>query len=205
MKVYTAEQMREHERLAVERGTSYRQLMENAGSAAAQDILRRYPQSGRALILCGKGNNAGDGLVIARLLQAEGWQIDIVFLLGKQLSELAKLNYQLLQGLPNIQFCEIKCLSENRYDLIIDGIFGTGFSGRIPAEVAAACRLANQAAGIKIALDIPSGLNGDSAEADEDTFRADLTYTFAAYKPAHIHPACVPYCGEIVCLDIGID
>ena len=125
MKVYTAEQMREHERLAVERGTSYRQLMENAGSAAAQDILRRYPQSGRALILCGKGNNAGDGLVIARLLQAEGWQIDIVFLLGKQLSELAKLNYQLLQGLPNIQFCEIKCLSENRYDLIIDGIFGT--------------------------------------------------------------------------------
>ena len=205
MKVYTAEQMREHERLAVERGTSYRQLMENAGSAAAQDILRRYPQSGRALILCGKGNNAGDGLVIARLLQAEGWQIDIVFLLGKQLSELAKLNYQLLQGLPNIQFCEIKCLSENRYDLIIDGIFGTGFSGRIPAEVAAACRLANQAAGIKIALDIPSGLNGDSAEADEDTFRADLTYTFAAYKPAHIHPAGAPYCGEIVCLDIGID
>ena len=205
MKVYTAEQMREHERLAVERGTSYRQLMENAGSAAAQDILRRYPQSGRALILCGKGNNAGDGLVIARLLQAEGWQIDIVFLLGKQLSELAKLNYQLLQGLPNIQFCEIKCLSENRYDLIIDGIFGTGFSGRIPAEVAAACRLANQAAGIKIALDIPSGLNGDSAEADEDTFRADLTYTFAAYKPAHTHPAGVPYCGEIVCLDIGID
>lgn len=205
MKVYTAEQMREHERLAVERGTSYRQLMENAGSAAAQDILRRYPQSGRALILCGKGNNAGDGLVIARLLQAEGWQIDIVFLLGSQLSELAELNYQLLQGLAGIRFCRIECLSENRYDLIIDGVFGTGFSGRIPAEVAAACRLANQAAGIKIALDIPSGLNGDSAEADEDTFRADLTYTFAAYKPAHIHPAGTPYCGEIVCLDIGID
>lgn len=205
MKVYTSEQMREHERLAVEQGTSYRQLMENAGSAAAKDILSRYPQSGRALILCGKGNNAGDGLVIARLLQAEGWQIDIIFLLGNRLSELAELNYQLLQGLPAIRFCGAPCLSENIYDIIIDGIFGTGFAGRIPAEIAATCRLANRAAGVKIALDIPSGLNGDTAQADEDTFLADITYTFAAYKPAHLDPKGAGYCGEIVCLDIGID
>ena len=91
------------------------------------------------------------------------------------------------------------------YDVIIEGIFGTGFGGRLPAGIAAICRLLNQSDGLKVALDIPTGLNCDTGEADADTFRADLTYTFAAYKPAHLGGSGKTYCGEIVCLDIGID
>ena len=70
MKVYTAAQMRAHEQMAVDAGTSFEQLMENAGGAAAADLLRRHPEPARALVVCGKGNNGGDGLVMARLLQA---------------------------------------------------------------------------------------------------------------------------------------
>ncbi len=208
MKVYTAAQMREHEQMAVDAGTSFEQLMENAGQAAAADLLQRQPQAGRVLVVCGKGNNGGDGLVMARVLQQQGWTADIMFLLGTELSDLAELNRKRLLALDGIHFISADALPEvlaQDYDVIIEGVFGTGFNGRLPVAVAQCCRLLNQAAGLKVALDIPTGLNGDTAETDADAFRADLTYTFAAYKPAHLLEEGKKLCGEIVCLDIGIE
>ena len=171
-------------------------------------MLRRLPEPGRALLVCGKGNNGGDALVIARVLQEHGWQADIVLLLGTVLSDLAEANRQRLQGLDGICFLPVEALPavlEQGYGLIIDGIFGTGFSGSLPPEAAACCRQITRAAGYKGALDTPTGLNGDTGGAAADTFRANLTYAFAALKPAHASPAARQWCGEIVCLDIGID
>ena len=208
MKVYTAAQMREREQAAVDKGTSFDQLMENAGSSAAQDLMQRYPQAGRALIVCGKGNNGGDGLVMARYMQAQGWHIDILFSLGENLSPLAQTNRERLNGLPHIELISVQELEgrlKKGYDIIIEGIFGTGFSGALPTEIAALCSQLNHSNGLKVALDIPTGLNCDTAEADPDTFRADLTYTFAAYKPAHLSESGKTYCQETVCLPIGID
>lgn len=208
MKVYTAAQMREREQAAVDKGTSFDQLMENAGSSAARDLMQRHPQAGRALIVCGKGNNGGDGLVMARYMQAQGWHIDILFSLGENLSPLAQTNRERLNGLPHIELISVQELEgrlKKGYDIIIEGIFGTGFSGALPAEIAALCRRLNHSDGLKVALDIPTGLNCDTAEADPDTFRANLTYTFAAYKPAHLSESGKIYCQETVCLHIGID
>lgn len=215
MKIYTAAEMREHEQMAVDKGTTFEQLMENAGQAAAADLLRRFPKAGRALIVCGKGNNGGDGLVIARVLSEQDWQVDVVFVLGDKLSPLAQLNCERLNHSDGVSFIrsdELEGRTTGRlrtlktgYGLVIEGIFGTGFSGALPETVAAVCRLLNQADGFKIALDIPTGLNCDTGEADKDTFRADLTYTFAAYKTAHMTEAGKAYCGETVCLDIGIE
>ena len=208
MKVYTAAQMREREQAAVDKGTSFDQLMENAGSSAARDLMQRYPKAGRALIVCGKGNNGGDGLVMARYMQAQGWHIDILFSLGENLSPLAQTNHERLNGLPHIELITVQELAgrlKKGYDIIIEGIFGTGFSGALPTEIAAFCRQLNHSDGLKVALDIPTGLNCDTAEADPDTFRADLTYTFAAYKPAHLSESGKTYCQETVCLPIGID
>lgn len=215
MKIYTAAEMREHEQMAVDKGTTFEQLMENAGQAAAADLLRRFPKAGRALIVCGKGNNGGDGLVIARVLSEQDWQVDVVFVLGDKLSPLAQLNRERLNHLDGVSFIrsdELEGRTTGRlrtlktgYGLVIEGIFGTGFSGALPETAAAVCRLLNQADGFKIALDIPTGLNCDTGEADQDTFRADLTYAFAAYKPAHMTDAGKAYCGETVCLDIGIE
>ena len=215
MKIYTAAEMREHEQMAVDKGTTFEQLMENAGQAAAADLLRRFPKAGRALIVCGKGNNGGDGLVIARVLSEQDWQIDVAFVLGDKLSPLAQLNRERLNHSDGVSFIRSDELEDRTtgrlrtlktgYDLVIEGIFGTGFSGALPETAAAICRLLNQTDGFKIALDIPTGLNCDTGEADKDTFRADLTYTFAAYKPAHMTEAGKAYCGETVCLDIGIE
>ena len=208
MKVYTATQMREREQAAVDKGTSFDQLMENAGSSAARDLMQRLPQAGRALIVCGKGNNGGDGLVMARYMQAQGWHIDILFSLGENLSPLAQTNRERLNGLPHIELISVQELAgrlKKGYDIIIEGIFGTGFSGALPTEIAALCSQLNHSNGLKVALDIPTGLNCDTAEADPDTFRADLTYTFAAYKPAHLSESGKTYCQETVCLPIGID
>ena len=208
MKVYTAAQMREREQAAVDKGTSFDQLMENAGSSASRDLMQRYPNAGRALIVCGKGNNGGDGLVMARYMQAQGWHIDILFSLGENLSPLAQTNRERLNGSPHIELISVQELEgrlKNGYDIIIEGIFGTGFSGALPSEISALCRQLNHSDGLKVALDIPTGLNCDTAEADPDTFRADLTYTFAAYKPAHLSESGKIYCQETVCLPIGID
>lgn len=208
MKVYTAAQMREREQAAVDKGTSFDQLMENAGSSAARDLMQRYPQAGCALIVCGKGNNGGDGLVMARYMQAQGWHIDILFSLEENLSPLAQTNRERLNGLPHIELISVQELEgrlKKGYDIIIEGIFGTGFSGALPSEISALCRQLNHSDGLKVALDIPTGLNCDTAEADPDTFRADLTYTFAAYKPAHLSESGKIYCQETVCLPIGID
>lgn len=209
VKIYTAAQMRAREQAAVEAGTPFLQLMENAGQAAAADLLRRCPEARRALIVCGKGNNGGDGLVMARVLQQHGWQVAVWLVLGEDLSDLAETNRRRLAGLPGVTLTVASSLPDSLHttdqDVVIDGIFGTGFSGALPASVAGCCRRMNEMRGLKVALDIPTGLNGDTAEADADTFRADLTYAFAACKPAHVHAEGKRHCGEVCCLDIGID
>ncbi|ATD64777.1 NAD(P)H-hydrate epimerase [Neisseria weixii] len=209
MKIYNAEEMRAAEQAAVDKGTSFEQLMENAGQAAAADILQHCAGRQTVLIVCGKGNNGGDGLVIARVLQQHGWQVDIALVCGNILSDLSERNRQRLNGLPGITFLNEEGLSgrlntKNAYDVVIDGIFGTGFNG-LPQNIVAVCEALNASDGLKIALDMPTGLNGDTAECDEHTFCADITYAFGAYKPAHMNETAQAFCGEVVCLEIGID
>ena len=209
MKVYTSVQMREREQAAVDAGSSFEQLMENAGQAAAVDLLQRLPKVGQVLMVCGKGNNAGDGLVMARVLHQQGWQIKVLWVLGESLSELATLNHQRLLTLPNVQFITfqdwVDRASQQDYDVVIDGILGTGLVGKLPDRVIQVCKLLNGLNGLKVALDMPTGLNGDTADVEPVVFQADITYAFAALKPAHLSEVGKRCCGEIVCLDIGID
>ncbi|PSJ80159.1 NAD(P)H-hydrate epimerase [Neisseria iguanae] len=210
MKIYNAEQMRAAEQAAADKGTSFEQLMENAGQAAAADILRRCINPQNALVVCGKGNNGGDALVIARVLQQHGWQVDIALVCGNHLSGLAELNRKRLNGLSHITFLDggdllDRLKKENVYGVVIDGIFGTGFGGKLPGNIVTLCQALNDSDSLKIALDIPTGLNGDTAECDEHAFRADTTYAFGACKPAHMGESADAVCGEVVCLDIGID
>ncbi len=201
-KVYTAAQMRAAENAAVARGISLLQLMENAGQGAAQEILHRFPNMKRVLMVCGKGNNGGDALVMARGLAAHGVASDVVFLLGDTLSELAQINRAQLPTDTRILSADTVCL--NDYDVLVDAVFGTGFAGDLPASVASFFRQLNAAAAHKVALDIPSGMNCDSGAVSPDTFRADITYAFGAYKPAHLMTAALPYCGEVCCISIGV-
>lgn len=210
MKVYTTEQMRRHEQMTVDSGSSFAQLMENAGRAAAQDLIARCPHAGQILMVCGKGNNGGDGLVMARILHQHGWQVYIVFIADRFLSDLAEQNRLKLLNLPNVHFIAPFELAKYLeapyyYDVVVDAIFGTGFDGNLPPAVAICCRQLNGLKdALKVALDLPTGLHADTAQCHPDAFRADLTYTFAAHKPAHVHPVGQGVCGEVVCLDIGV-
>ena len=216
MVILTGDQMRAAEKLAVEDGTSFEQLMENAGNGAAQAMIRRFGEllvpGANILILLGRGNNGGDGLVIARVLLQ--WQpeltIDLAFCLKGQLSPLAALNLSRLEEYPQIRvwnqpdqqtfsmLCQRSCL-------ILDGIFGTGFHGQLPGPAALAVQTANSSSAKRIALDIPTGINGDNGLAADNSFQADITYAFAAKKPAHILKSSRFLCGEVEIIEIGID
>ena len=196
--VYTVAQMRAWEDAAVAAGGSYAALMENAGARAAADLFSRFETAQRLLVLCGKGNNGGDGLVLARHWAEAGWPAAVCLLLGENLSPLSAANLANLP--PSVQQLPPERLPES--DVVVDAVFGTGYSGELPAAVAAWMRQINRQSGCKVALDMPSGINSDHGHIAADSFCAHITYAFQALKPAHRLPEVQAYCGYIVCLSI---
>ena len=213
----SCDRMKELERATDASGLSYYQMMENAGTIAANRIIeitmatrkRPHPSERQlsARIYCGKGNNGGDGFVVARLLAQKGWDVRLVLVDGEPQTPDAIANYKLTQemGIPVAALCEA-----GSADVIVDAIYGTGFHGLLRENgAAAAARIARaKAAGARVfALDIPSGMGGDltdESELDERCVRADVTITFHAKKHVHLQPFAKEYCGQIIVADIGI-
>ena len=170
----------------------------------------------RARVYCGKGNNGGDGFVVARLLAEGGWTVQIVLVDGEPTTPDAIENYRLVRemGLPLSGQAGSEPASEkNRQtvpDVVVDAIYGTGFHGQLRPDGAAA---AEEIAGLRgkgavvFALDIPSGMGGDltdEEELDRRCVRADHTITFHAKKAVHLQDFARDYCGDIIVADIGI-
>ncbi len=222
MKILTSTAMKAAEAAAVERGGSYLDLMENAGGAAAKRIaaLLNGIAGKQALIFCGKGNNGGDGLVIARKFLEAGALVTVIFAQGcgdagvdeQKLSPLSRANLRAMDGWGEDRLLILDCtLGDEQLAalvqqaaVIVDAVFGTGFSGILPAGTARLNRAAAKACGLLCALDIPSGVNCDTGEADADSFPAEVTFAFAALKPAHVLKASALRCGRVELLDIGI-
>ena len=211
MRVLTAEEMRRAEKLAVEAGSSYEALMEQAGQGAASLLLSRERarlEKEGLTVLLGRGNNGGDGLVIARaVLEAlPEAGVRLIFCLGEALSELAALNLARLERFGGrVERYTAEEAPETAFSgVILDGIFGTGFHGGLPDGIRPVLWAANHADAVRIALDIPTGINGDNGLSDPDAFRADSTYAFAALKPAHLFKSSRALCGETEIIPIGI-
>ncbi len=208
--VSTAE-MKQAEENAVRSGLSYPRLMENAGSAAYRFIRDELGlERKRFVVLCGAGNNGGDGFVLARkLLEQEC--ITTVICAGIPKTEDAGSMYEMLSAME----VEILTLGIDESDLledrlencevIVDAVFGTGFHGTLPENIAALFDLIRATSAQKVALDMPSGVNSDTGEADAHAFQADWTVSFAALKTGHILPGAQPYCGRVSAANIGID
>jgi NAD(P)H-hydrate epimerase len=182
-------------------GLSRLQLMENAGKGVAEEIARRF-SSGRIGIYAGLGNNGGDAFVAARHLK--GYDIEILLLgLQSQIqSEIARKNFEILKksGFSIREIRDSSMLEENNFDVIIDGMLGTGVKGRLREPFAKAVEVINSSNSYVVAIDIPSGLNPDSGEYIT-AVRADLTITFHKPKPGLLRTELV---GELVVKDIGI-
>ena len=184
-----------------------RQALENAGLAAYAQLRARLPQGGALLIVCGKGNNGGDGLVMARAAAKDGWRVVVLLAEGDPKTPDAMTNYARLADLPVTKCRDAAALAAQPFDAVVDALYGTGFHGSLRPAGLAACALMNrqrESGTFVLAVDLPSGINTDTGEAAEGAVRADLTVTFDSCKPLHTAPSSAPFCGEIVCADIGI-
>jgi hydroxyethylthiazole kinase-like uncharacterized protein yjeF len=181
---------------AIAAGTPGAVLMERAGAAVADAICARF-RSQPTVVLCGPGNNGGDGYVVARLLKARGWPIELRALAAPTSAD-AKAARALWDG-------PVGDLSGDLPPaLFVDAMFGAGL-GR-PLEGAAAVAAQRLAATPEkvVAVDIPSGVQGDTGQASGPSVCAGLTVTFHARKPAHVLEPGRERCGEIVVADIGL-
>jgi hydroxyethylthiazole kinase-like uncharacterized protein yjeF len=220
----TRGQVREVDRRAVaEYGMLGLVLMENAGRGCVDvlyQLLHPHPSplpegegiAGESVVIvCGKGNNAGDGFVIARHLDIRGIGVKLV-LLGApaELHGDAAANYQIVKRMD----LAIVDLSSTYGDAafaqeiagaewIVDALLGTGASGSPRPPLDAAIRQMNAAQARRLAVDLPSGLDCDSGEPAEPTFRADHTCTFVATKVGFANPRAVEYLGQVHVIDIG--
>jgi len=185
---------------AIAAGTTGGTLMETAGRAVARVVIERYPRQ-PVLVLCGPGNNGGDGFVAARHLQAEGWPVKLALLrgvgdlrgdaaraAGQWRGTVATLSPGLLEGRP----------------LVIDALFGAGLTRRIEGVSLELVETINRERLSVVAIDVPSGLHGDTGEVMGAAPRAELTVTFFRAKPGHYSLEGLRRCGELQVVDIGI-
>lgn len=205
--------MRRADALTIERGTAGIALMEKAGEAvahAAEGLLR---PGGRVLVLTGPGNNGGDGWVAARLLKKRGWPVTLAAmkpageLKGDAAEAAARYDGEVL-SLADLAARGEEAL--NGYTLVIDALFGAGLDRPLAGEAADIAQAVNaaRAAGRArvLAVDVPSGLHGDSGAppAGGPVIAADVTVTFFRKKPAHVLYPGKELCGEVRVADIGI-
>ncbi len=198
------EGMKNAEAAAVARGVSYLTLMENAGTAVAKYILKTVSPEGKtAVVLCGQGNNGGDGFVISRLLSAAGIKT-LAVTLGAPATASAT---EMQKGIGSAKIITPKegIAAIEKADIIVDALFGTGLSRKIEGAAADLITAANKSKAERIAVDIPSGAECDTGKVFEPCFRADVTLTFEGFKPCHILPPANALCGRVEALPIGIE
>ncbi len=187
-------------------------LMENAAIGISNFILSRFPNLKSAGIICGKGNNGGDGFAVARHLSNNGVNVNVIYL-GDPLSmsDDCRSNFEIClnlsanrNNLKLIQFSGIKQLRILRNcDIIIDAILGSGFSGTLKEPISLIINELNKLKATKIAIDVPTGLNADTGYGDP-IFRSDLTITLGEFKKGMFLGNGYENSGEIVLCEIGV-
>lgn len=225
--------------MIMERAAYFGAVREDLGKAAAKtasvedvvlkgvsfsEAVQRKESAGTAYIFCGKGNNGGDGFVVARRLHERDYDVTVILVDGKPKTEDAVANYQLLKQrrihvVDMVENSRALIDLKKDPDIIVDAIYGTGFKGKLSGNGLKTAiyinRYSRENYGVRAGkavmappLDIPSGMGGDlidKRELDTNAVTADITITFHARKPVHVQSFAKAYCGEIIVADIGID
>ena len=214
MKLATAEEMRELDRQTIQEvGIPGVVLMENAGRGAAELIRRRYgPKPRRVAVLAGRGNNGGDGFVIARYLRGWGWPVE-VFLFAERgrVGGDARVNLEIwlklgghLRDVPSEEAFEAAKDDIARAELVVDALLGTGLNSEVRGLLRGVIEFVNELGRPVVAVDIPSGLDASTGHILGVAVKADLTPTFGLAKVGQVlHPG-VELVGELEVVDIGI-
>ena len=214
MKIVTGKEMAGIDKTTIEElGMPGPVLMENAARAACRAFVNYVGKEKKpgVVVLCGSGNNGGDGFCIARILSGWGFPVKVIFVGRIQsLKPDARLNFQLLEkykvevlSISNEQ--EVEDVKEmiGKADWIVDAIFGTGLSRQILGKTAKVLKISSQLSKKVMAVDIPSGINADNGEILGDVLKADLTVTFGLPKWGHFLFPGAGYIGKLEVADIG--
>jgi NAD(P)H-hydrate epimerase len=195
MKITTAEEMRAIDRATTERfGVPSLTLMENAGNAIARFILQHYPEANRIIVICGKGNNGGDGFVVARKLHRAGRVVEVLLLAsraelkGDALAMFERLPLRPIEVTSQQELEAESSRSLGNCELIVDAILGTGFRPPVTSLYGDAISAMNRSGKPVVAVDIPSGADSDAMAPQSGGViaRADAIITFTAPRPAHV-------------------
>jgi len=206
--IYTAAQVKELDRYASESfSISGNVLIERAGEAAFQLLLSQWPNSKRLLVLCGTGNNAGDGFVIARLAAEQEINVQVM-----QVGDINKLHGDALaaqqrllgSGVVPHTYSTTQDLELSRYDVIIDAMLGTGVHGNVDGNYAEVINVLNSADTPVFSIDIPSGLNADTGMPQGLAVKANLTITYVGIKQGLITGDGPEYSGKVVFNDLKL-
>ncbi|HAL62906.1 MAG TPA: NAD(P)H-hydrate epimerase, partial [Clostridiales bacterium] len=204
MKICSVSQMRASDSIASEKyGIPSIVLMENAARACVSEIIG----FNSFVVLCGKGNNAGDGLAIARHLINAGKSVKIYLLFGNTFSGDARTNFEILKNM-SVQFSGLADGNlENDVkmcDCVVDAVFGTGLRGEIAEDILGVFDTVNNFAKYVLAVDVPSGIDADNGKVFKNAVKANKTVTFAAYKRGLLLFPAADFAGEIKTADISI-
>jgi NAD(P)H-hydrate epimerase len=199
--ILTVEQSYAADRYAAKNGVPFLTLMENAGRAVADEAVKRWSPR-KTLVLCGPGNNGGDGLVAARYLKKYGWDVRVA-VLGSRAN--LKGDVAAMAKLWDGGFETIESGVVRDAELVIDAIFGAGFSRQLEEESKSVALELNAHDVPVLAVDVPTGVYGDTGRVPGDIcVEADVTITFFRKKPGHVLMPGRAKCGEVVVADIGI-
>lgn len=197
--ILTCEEVRAAEQRAVEVGISLWALMQKAGQACADVLHAEFP-NGRVIVLAGPGNNGGDAFVAAQRLRDLGrnvWLYDLAPN-GQRTSE-GEQAVALSTG-PRQPLEDMRVHAD---DIVLDGLFGAGLSRDLAGEAAFAVEQINASGAKVVAIDVPSGISGNTGAITGPAIRADVTVTFCAMKPAHVLQPAASLCGDVIPAEIG--
>jgi ADP-dependent NAD(P)H-hydrate dehydratase / NAD(P)H-hydrate epimerase len=197
----TSEQMAAADRLAMRDGVPGLVLMENAGRGVADEVARLFPDAGTVAVLCGPGNNGGDGFVAARHLAERGYAVRLGFdgdigRLPPDAAVVARLWSGAVEPLSDALFADA--------DVVVDALFGAGLARPIEGELAALIEALNASRLPVVAVDVPSGIDGTTGAIRGVAVRAVATVTFFRLKPGHLLLPGHEACGAVTVVDIGI-
>ncbi len=204
--LYSVEQTRELDRVAIQQqGIAGIELMRRAGQAVFDQMLQRWPENSHISVFCGAGNNAGDGYVVARLALAKGFSVDVCSLVEpERLKGDAKTAYMdfIAAGGQYLSFDPQAPLPANT--VIVDALFGTGLDRPLCGEFFSAVEQINQSNCPVIAVDIPSGIQGDTGCVMGAAVKADVTVSFIGLKQGLFTGDAIDYCGRLVFSSLNI-
>ncbi|MFH1360325.1 MAG: NAD(P)H-hydrate epimerase, partial [Candidatus Omnitrophota bacterium] len=212
-KYVTVKQVQQLDRLAIEKyGVPSLILMENAGRSVAKEILRdlKNPEKSIVSIVCGLGNNAGDGFVVARYLSYARMKVN-VFLMADpaKLKTDTAVNYQILKKLK-ISVRRLKRMNSqfkdaiNRSQVIVDAVFGVGLNRKIEEPFKSIILAMNESGKRIVSVDVPSGLDGTTGKVYGVCVKASKTITFSCRKKGFVRNQGPKYTGRVIVADIGI-